>query len=82
MMKGAAMDGERGLKAAVMKSHIRACVREWAWLCPFVMLGLAVGILVLFGLTIWTASLVAILLVCPAIMIWGVLYLRRHAPKR
>jgi phosphoethanolamine N-methyltransferase len=75
------MGGEGERTAGAMKSRIRACVREWAWLCPFVMLGLAAGILVLFGLTVWTASLVVILLVCPAIMIWGVLYLRRHAPK-
>lgn len=65
-----------------MKEWMRTCVRDWAWLYPFVMLGLAAGILILFGVTIWTSILVALLLVCPAIMIWGALYLRRRAPKR
>lgn len=69
------------MEEAVMNERIKACVREWAWLCPFVMLGLAAGILILFGVTVWTAILVALLLVCPAIMIWGALYLRRRAPK-
>lgn len=65
-----------------MNERIKACVREWAWLCPFGMLGLAVGILVVFGVTFWTSILVALLLVCPAIMIWGALYLKRRSPKR
>ena len=66
----------------MMNERITVCVREWAWLCPFVMLGLAAGILILFGVTVRTSILVALLLVCPAIMIWGALYLRRRAPKR
>lgn len=65
-----------------MNERIKACVREWAWLCPFGMLGLAAGILLVFGGTFWTAILVALLLVCPAIMIWGALYVRRRAPKQ
>ena len=65
-----------------MKEWMRTCARDWAWLCPFVMLGLAAGILILFGVTVRTSILVALLLVCPAIMIWGALYLRRRAPKR
>ena len=69
-------------KEAVMNERLKVCVREWAWLCPFVMLGLAAGILMMFGVTLWTSILVALLLVCPAIMIWGALYLRRRVPKR
>ncbi len=52
--------------------------RSWIWLCPWVMLGLAVGILLLFGLSIWTALLAAMLLVCPAIMVWGAIQLNRR----
>jgi uncharacterized membrane protein HdeD (DUF308 family) len=65
-----------------MNERIKACVRDWAWLCPFGMLGLAAGILILFGVTVWTSILVALLLVCPAIMIWGALYLRRRSTGR
>lgn len=64
-----------------MNQRLTACVRERAWLCPYLMLGLAAGILMLFGVTVWTATLVALLLVCPAIMIWGALYLRRRSSK-
>ena len=56
----------------------RAHWRSWIWLCPWVMLGLAVGILLLFGLSIWTALLAAMLLVCPAIMVWGAIQLNRR----
>jgi ubiquinone/menaquinone biosynthesis C-methylase UbiE len=52
---------------------IRNSMGRWVWLCPFGMLGLAVGILMLFGLSVWTSVVVAILLVCPVIMMWGVL---------
>jgi hypothetical protein len=64
-----------------MNEQMAVCVRRWAWLCPYAMLGLAAGILILFGTTVWTAILVALLLVCPAIVIWGALYLRRRSPK-
>ena len=61
---------------------VRTCVvwaGRWAWLCPVLMLGLAVAILILFGLSLWTAILVTILLVCPAVMVWGIIQLRRHS---
>src|SRR3990167_341867 len=48
-------------------------MRRWGWMCPFVMLGAAAGILMLWGFSVWTALLVAVLLVCPAIMVWGVI---------
>jgi hypothetical protein len=45
--------------------------RAWIWLCPLAMIGLAVAVLFIAGLTIWTAVLAAMLLVCPAIILWG-----------
>ncbi len=59
---------------------MRDAVRRWGWMCPFVMLGAAAGILMLWGFSVWTAVLVAVLLVCPAIMVWGVIQtIRRPA---
>lgn len=57
---------------------IRDYLSRWGWLCPWVMLGLAVAILIVFGISVWTAVLVAMLLVCPAIVVWGVIYTRRR----
>lgn len=45
--------------------------------CPWLAIALAAAVLVLWGLTLWTALLVALLLVCPAIMLWVVIKLRR-----
>ena len=48
--------------------------RPWIWLCPLIMIGLAVAVLFNAGLTIWTAVLTAMLLACPAIILWGVFH--------
>ncbi len=50
---------------------------RWVWLCPLLALALAAGILVLWGFTLWTALGVALFLVCPAIIIWALLYFGR-----
>ncbi|MBI3596436.1 MAG: hypothetical protein HY203_04705 [Nitrospirae bacterium] len=54
---------------------------RWAWLCPYAMLGLAAAILLLLGFSVWTSLLVAILLVCPAVLIWGAIQVRRRKSK-
>jgi hypothetical protein len=43
------------------------------WICAG--LGLLVGVLalLLLGVTIWTVVLTVVLLVCPAIILWGVI---------
>ena len=56
--------------------------RAWMWLCPWAMVGLAVAILFFAGLSIWTALLAAMLLVCPAIMIWGAIKIRQQNRKQ
>jgi len=52
-------------------------MRNLAWLCPYMMIGLATGVLVFFGLTLWSSFLIALLLVCPAVMLWGAWQIRR-----
>jgi len=54
---------------------------RWVWLCPLLALALAAGILVLWGFTLWTAIGVTLLLVCPAIIIWAMLYFGRDEIK-
>jgi ubiquinone/menaquinone biosynthesis C-methylase UbiE len=63
-----------GLHAMALHSHIR----RWVWLCPFVMLGAAAGIFMLLGLSAWTALLATCLLVCPALLVWGALQVKRR----
>jgi hypothetical protein len=57
-------------------SRLKQFVNRWISLCPVLMILAAAGLLMAFGLTIWTALLVAVLLVCPALMIWGAITLR------
>lgn len=47
------------------------------WLCPPLMTALAVWILTLLGFTVWVAVLMALLLVCPAIIIYGLIKIPR-----
>ena len=56
-------------------------MRHFAWFCPYMMIGLATGVLVLFGLTLWSSFLIALLLVCPAVMLWGAWQIRRPHRK-
>jgi uncharacterized membrane protein YfcA len=59
----------------------RAHWRAWIWLCPWAMLGLAVGILFLLGLSVWTALLAAVLLACPTLILWGAIQVRRRQKR-
>ncbi len=49
---------------------------RWSWLCPWLAIALAAAVLMLFGLTWWSALLAAFLLVCPALMLWGLFVIR------
>lgn len=40
------------------------------WLCPLLSLMLATGVLVLLGVSWWTAPVVAVLLGCPVAAVW------------
>ncbi|MEW5894110.1 MAG: methyltransferase domain-containing protein [Pseudomonadota bacterium] len=52
---------------------------RWCWLCPWLAIALAAAVFVLWGLAWWTALLAALLLVCPALILWG-LYAVRPPP--
>lgn len=52
---------------------------RWCWLCPWLAILLAAGVLAWWGLSWWTALLAALFLVCPALILWG-LYAVRPFP--
>ncbi|HEX5683200.1 MAG TPA: hypothetical protein VFY73_04110 [Ideonella sp.] len=55
---------------------------RWLWLCPALSVVLVAVVLMMFGFTPWGALLAALLLVCPAMILWGVVEVlrdeRRH----
>lgn len=51
-------------------------MNRWAWLCPWLAVALAAAVFVLFGFTWWSALLAAFLLVCPALLLWGLFTIR------
>lgn len=48
------------------------------WLCPPLMTAIAVWIFTLLGFTIWAAVFMALLLICPAIIIFGLIKISRR----
>ena len=59
----------------------QAATEKWGWICPLLAIGLAAGVLAWFGFSFWTALLVALLLVCPALLVWGAVELRDPAKR-
>lgn len=51
-------------------------MNRWSWLCPWLAVALAAGVFVLFGFTWWSALLATLLLVCPALLLWGLFITR------
>ena len=51
-------------------------MNRWGWLCPWLAVALAAAVFMLFGLTWWSALLAAFLLVCPALLLWGLFTIR------
>jgi len=49
-------------------------VDRWLWLGWLLAITLAAGVPVLFGLTWWSIAVVALLLVCPALVAWGIVH--------
>jgi hypothetical protein len=62
--------------------RLRILFFRHAWLCPLLALLLAAAVAVAFGLSVGTAVLVALLLVCPAIMAWGLVVTLRPPRRR
>lgn len=52
---------------------------RWLWICPVISILLAALVLYWFGLTWWSAILMAVLLVCPATLLWGGALVARDA---
>ena len=52
-------------------------MNRWGWLCPWLAIALAAGVLALWGLSWWTALLAALFLVCPALILWGLYVVTR-----
>ena len=57
-------------------------VDRWLWLCPALSLVLAAVVLLLFGFTFWGALLAALLLVCPAMLLWGAIEVMRDERRQ
>lgn len=47
--------------------------RAWGWLCVLASLIAAIALLVLLEPTLWRALLVAVLLACPVVAVWGLI---------
>jgi hypothetical protein len=59
-------------------SGVHRFLDRWLWLCPFLAIVVAAFVLLAFGVSFWTGLLAAFLMVCPALIIWGAIRLRRH----
>lgn len=55
----------------------KAVLGNWLWLCPLLAIGLAAAVLMFWGLSAWTALVAALLLACPALVVWGAVMLSR-----
>ena len=58
-------------------NRLKELIDHWLWLCPALAIVVAVCVLVAFGLSFWSGLFAAFLLVCPALIIWGVVTSRR-----
>jgi len=57
-------------------------VQRWLWLCPALGLALAAAVLLLFGFSWRSALLAALLLVCPALLLWGIVEILNELRRR
>ena len=58
-------------------NRLKQLIDRWLWLCPALAIIVAAWVLVEFGLSLWTGLFVAFLLICPAVVVWGVVTTRR-----
>ncbi|MBI3284632.1 MAG: hypothetical protein HYZ65_07240 [Burkholderiales bacterium] len=57
-------------------------MNRWFWICPILLVLLSVTVIFYWGWS-WTSILVTgLALVCPALIIWGVLQLRKRPDER
>ena len=55
---------------------------RWLWLCLLLAIALTSVVLWRWGLTPWSAVLIALSFVCPAIIVWGAWTVRRNLQSR
>jgi hypothetical protein len=59
-------------------SGARWFVDRWLWLCPLLAILVAAFVLLVFGVSFWAGLFAALLMVCPALIVWGTIWLRHH----
>lgn len=52
-------------------------MNRWLWICPILVVLLIVSVLLYWGWSWVSAVLIALALVCPAIMIWWAIQIRK-----
>lgn len=52
-------------------------MNRWLWICPMLAVLLSVTIFLYWGWSLTTVVLIALAIVCPSIMIWGVIQIRK-----
>jgi protein-S-isoprenylcysteine O-methyltransferase Ste14 len=53
-----------------------SALSRWVWICPALGLLLATLVFYMWGFTLWTSFVGALMLVCPSIILWGLITLR------
>ena len=61
--------------------RLKETMRNWLWPCPLLALALAAAVLAIWGLARWTAIIAALLLVSPALIVWGAVTLSRNGSQ-
>ncbi len=57
--------------------RMRPFIDRWLWVCPLLGLVIAAEIVRRFGLSLWTAIVATLFLVCPALIAFGLWQTRR-----
>lgn len=52
-------------------------MNRWLWICPILVVLLSVTIFLYWGWSWTSAVLIALAIVCPAIIIWGAIQIRK-----
>lgn len=50
---------------------------RFGWLCPLLAFAVGVAVIANWGLHPWTTIVAALLLICPALLIWGAFRVKR-----
>lgn len=53
-------------------------MKRLLWLCPILMLALLTIVFLHFGFTLWSSLLISAILICPVIILYGIIKTLRH----